>query len=494
MVEELRVMARSNLAKLNTSLSDAQDYAAWSATAQLHDIETGVIDWKETDESKHFDYQSIRRRLRRLKRLRKNKDNRGLLYALNEGVHGNMDGMGNGRLYEKAKFGSKRLIEDYVDAIDESLTHLASKRVKDIEFEEKLDFFRRAQHCYGGSAFLMSGSGAYLYFHLGVAKALWREGLLPRVISGSSGGSAVAAIICTHTDEDIDTLFDPDMLVGKDVGITSARRAQRMSQDQVRNRIAQLIPDLTFQEAYELTGRHLNISIAPAQRHQMSRLLNAIASPNVFIRDAVLASCALPGVYPPVKLAAEDHEGKRVPYLPDRKWVDGSVTNDLPAKRLARLYGSNHFVISLANPLVLPFAADVKQKRGPIAAIMDATTKTSIAWLNAYASVIQKPMSYFPRVNSAANMALSVINQNYTGDVNIIRPQLNWSFSKMLSDLSRDDIEYLMDLGERATWPKIEQVRTQTKVGKTLESILRTYEDQLVDGYEIASAMKKKIA
>jgi predicted acylesterase/phospholipase RssA len=51
--------------------------------------------------------------------------------------------------------------------------------------------------------------------------------------------------------------------------------------------------------------------------------------------------------------------GKRVPYLPGRKWVDGSVTHDLPSKRLSRLYGVNHHIVSQANPLITPFASDV---------------------------------------------------------------------------------------------------------------------------------------
>src|SRR3546814_13100114 len=74
---------------------------------------------------------------------------------------------------------------------------------------------------------------------------------------------------------------------------------------------------------------------------QNGRLLNAITAPNVLIREAVLASCAVPGVFPPVMLMARDEDGGRVPYQPDRRWVDGSVTHDLPTKRLERLHGAN---------------------------------------------------------------------------------------------------------------------------------------------------------
>ncbi|MDZ7587823.1 MAG: DUF3336 domain-containing protein [Parasphingorhabdus sp.] len=473
--------------KREKEMAQAKSYAEWSAAAQAHDRASGAQLWRDSDESKHFDYRSVRKRLERLSALWKKQDNAGLLYALNEGIHGNMDGMGHHRLFEKARFGTKQLIQDYVDAIVNSLEYLASDKVNDISFEDKLDFFRRAQHCYGRSAFMMSGSGAFLFFHLGVVKALWNEGLLPHILSGSSGGSVVGALVSTHEDHDIAQYFDPERLVveNKDAEVDArfslfgSKRA--MDQEQVRKRINDMIPDLTFQEAYDLTGRHLNISIAPAEKHQTSRLLNAIASPNVYIREAVLASCAVPGIYPPVTLAAKDHRGKRVPYLAARKWVDGSVTNDLPAKRLARLYGVNHYIVSQANPLVTPFASDVALRPGPLKSIRDASTATFRAWINANVELMQRPLSYFPKVNSLANIALSVINQDYTGDINIMRPTIFWLPTKLLSNLPLDDIRYLIDLGEHAAWPKIEQVRVQSKVSLTLERILYDYEHQLAN-------------
>ncbi|OAO04588.1 DUF3336 domain-containing protein [Parasphingorhabdus sp.] len=482
--------------KMEKSMAQAKSYSEWSKAAKAHDRATGVDQWKKADESKHFDHKSIRRRLKRLSRLWKAQDNAGLLYALNEGIHGNMDGMGNDRLHQKAKFGTKQLIQDYVDAIVNSLEYLASEKVTDIPFEEKLDFFRRAQHCYGRSAFLMSGSGAYLYFHVGVVKALWKEGLLPHIMSGSSGGSVVGALISTHTDEEIPPFLKAENLVigsddeSSDSGLLGGPR--RMRADEIRGRLHDMLPDLTFQEAYELTGRHLNVSIAPAEKHQTSRLLNAIASPNVYIREAVMASCAVPGIYPPVTLAAKDHRGERIPYLPNRKWVDGSVTHDLPAKRLARLYGVNHHIVSQANPLITPFATDVSQKRNPLSSIRNASVTTMKAWLNANVEMMQKPLSYFPRLNSMANMTLSVINQDYTGDINIIRPSMFWGPTKILSNLPVEDIDELIQLGERTTWPKLEMVRTQTKISQTLDKILFEYETELAHDHELA--MKRKIA
>ena len=268
--------------------------------------------------------------------------------------------------------------------------------------------------------------------------------------------------------------------------------AKRLTGEQVRARIEDIIPDLTFQEAYELTGRRLNVSVAPAEKHQNSRLLNAIASPNVFIREAVLASCAVPGVYAPVMLMAKDHRGRRVPYLPDRKWVDGSVTNDLPSKRLARLYGVNHHIVSQANPLISPFAIDMKQANTPIAAIRHAAIATTKAWINANMAIMQRPLSWFPPLNSIANITLSVINQDYGGDINIVRPPKLWSPAKMLSDLNLAEIEELIADGERMSWPKIEMVRTQTRISQTLESILQAHGTQLASDNEAPAARRVK--
>ena len=59
----------------------------------------------------------------------------------------------------------------------------------------KLTFFNETRHSYGRSALLLSG-GAYLgYYHMGVAKSLYEQGMLPRVISGASAGSLMAAVI-----------------------------------------------------------------------------------------------------------------------------------------------------------------------------------------------------------------------------------------------------------------------------------------------------------
>ena len=472
-------MILSKTQKLEYAMAEAKSYEEWREAAIEHDEASGVYEWVESDESKHFDYASIRRRLDRLRRLRESGDYSRLLFALNEGIHGNIDGMGRRALYGKAKFGTKKLIMDFVDEVVNALELLASDEADDIPFDERLDFFHRARHCYGCSAFVMSGAGSMLFFHIGAVKAMWQEAVLPAILSGSSGGAIVGSLVATHGDEDLETLFEPENLVHEVENNRGLMRYLDMfrpevaSVEEINEALERLLPDLTFQEALELTGRHLNVSIAAAEKHQTSRLLNAITTPNVYVREAVMASAAVPGFYPPVKLAAKNDQGEKQPYLKSRSWVDGSISDDMPAKRLTRIYGVNHFIVSQVNPHVFPFVTDSRRGTDLWSIVKTAGSRTAREWLNAGAVLFEKPLSWNPTISRLTNAGLSIINQDYVGDINILPSTRLFNPLKLLAHKSVEEVIELIAMGEKATWPKIEMIRIQTKIGRTLDDILR---------------------
>ncbi|MCH9693044.1 MAG: DUF3336 domain-containing protein [Gammaproteobacteria bacterium] len=471
-------MFTSATRRLKEDMATASTYDEWKTAAIAHDKESGVLQWQDSDESKHFDYESIRRRLKRLRRLKKNNDYAGVLFALNEGIHGNIDGMGNSALYGKANFSTKKLIVEYVDEVASALDLLASNKARDIPLDDRLDFFRRARHCYGCSSLMMSGAGSLLFFHIGVVKALWLEGVLPDILSGSSGGAVVGALVSTRSDKEIQKVFEPENLVQeikRDEGLFQRFemfRPQVTPIEDVQEALNRLIPDVTFQEAFECTGRHLNVSIAAAEKHQTSRLMNAITTPNVYVREAVMASAAVPGFYPPVALAAKNDAGKKQPYLPSRRWVDGSLSDDLPAKRLSRIYGVNHFVVSQVNPHIFPFVTDTKRKKDPLTTVKHAAGRTAREWLNASASLLEKPLAWNATVNRFTNIGLSIINQDYFGDINILPDRRLFNPLRLLAHRSIEEVIELIEMGEKATWPKIEMIRIQTKISKKLDHIL----------------------
>lgn len=470
------------LKKLERTMNNSRSYEEWRAAALEHDEISGKRRWREVDQTSQYDYAQIRLRLDRIRSLRARHDHHGLLFTLNEGIHGNIGGMGRSALYREAKFGTKKLIEQYIDEIDNSLRYLAELDNSLIPAQQKLDFFYRANICFGRSALMLSGGGVLGFYHLGVVKTLLEQGLLPRVVSGSSAGSLVAGVIGTHTDEEMAQFFSPS-----NVHFEAQREANAFSRmffganpqidvGDLSALVSRMVPDMTFQEAYEKTGRQISITVAPAETHQRSRLLNAITSPNVFVRSAVMASCAVPGVFPPVMLMARNVHGEAQPYLPTRRWVDGSIADDLPAKRLSRLYSTNHYIVSMVNPIAIPFLKKEGSRSALGAALGSLGVGMGRELLNFYRGVVQRDGDNWPRFNMLMNSVHALIDQDYSGDINIV-PSFRWyNPAKILSHLSEKDLIELMEGGEHSAYASVEPIRICTKVSRTMEEILTRFE------------------
>jgi TAG lipase/steryl ester hydrolase/phospholipase A2/LPA acyltransferase len=483
----LSISASLSLSRLERKMRQAENYADWKQAALEHDSVSGLKAWKDKEVSNSYDHLNIRTRIDMLRRLRKEKDDIGLLFALNEGIHGNQGGMGKPSLYKLAKFGTKRLIEEYVAEIVDALEHISKlPESDDITLEDKLDFFDRASRCFGRSALMLSGAGSLGHFHLGVVRTLFEHQMLPNVISGSSAGSIFAAVLGTHTDEELSSVLQGEKLVDP-MQLVIDKRPKRMLREQVDSASLKLtlesvIPDLTFQEAYEKTGRMISITIAPKEEHQTSRLMNAVTSPNVYVRSAVMASCAVPGVFPAVMLMAKNVYGETQPYLPNRRWVDGAVTDDLPAKRLARLYGVNHYIVSQANPLALAIMKSEQYVPIPKSA-KNIIRFSSHELLKSSEKFSRRYLRKLPDVGKMFNMFYSVLAQDYKGDINIAP---NFSFvnpQKLLGQLTSDEINKLVTEGERSTWPELEQIRICSNIGHKLEQIMGHHEDHNIKSF-----------
>ena len=466
------------------AMDRAKSYDDWKVAAIAHDQASGAAGWKAEDRSRIYDYVEIRKRLDVLRDCRARGDDLGLLYALNEGVHGNMGGMGKAELYARARFGTKQLIMDYVAELCGAMEHLASANVRGIGRDERLEFFRRASLCFGRSALLLSGGGIYGHFHVGVIQALLDQDLLPRVISGSSAGALIASIVGTHDRATLADVLAPDnLLVRRAVASTAGtpgtlgRLLPRMSQDELQHHFARIVPDLTFAEAYERTGIALNISVSPAEVHQTSRLMNAVTSPNVLVRSALAASCAVPGIYPPVQLMARDRGGVAQPYVHGQRWVDGSVSNDLPARRISRLYGVNHYIVSQVNPFALVHRpVQHSQSVGQDLKSFAHHSSKNVARL--VQEVAGKYARRWPDVLMNLNNLTSVWMQEYGGDINILPPP---GLVRPWHALRHPTVEMLagiIEAGERATWPHVEMIRNHTALGRTLIRILRRLENR----------------
>mmetsp|Transcript_21610 Transcript_21610/g.45072 ORF Transcript_21610/g.45072 Transcript_21610/m.45072 type:complete len:776 (+) Transcript_21610:49-2376(+) len=111
------------------------------------------------------------------------------------------------------------------------------------------------------------------------------------------------------------------------------------------------IGNFTFQEAFDRTGRILNITVSPQNRSDPPRLLNYLTAPHVLIWSAAVASSAVPGLFEASKLLVKDSDGtERFESTSGARFQDGSMENDLPMQQLSEMFNINHFIISQVNP------------------------------------------------------------------------------------------------------------------------------------------------
>jgi NTE family protein len=462
---------------------DAADSAeAWQQAAEHHDALTGLDAWREDDDSPHYDAALIRDELRTLAGLREAGDGLGLARALTESLFRHLSDLTAPDLYRVALGGTKCIVTDYLDEVEASLRWLAHTPVEGISNQEKRHRFEQAWRVYGRSALMLSGGATWGFFHIGVVKALFQAGLLPRILSGASTGAMVAAGMGSRTDAELQDLFDnPDQmrLDGlKPVGARSAWRQRAvLDPEQLLGVLRHNCGDWTFAEAHRRSGRVLNISVSPTRTRQKPRVLSHLTSPDVFVASAALASSALPGLFPAVVLDQRASDGTRVPYVPSERWVDGSIYEDLPKLRLARLHNVNHFIVSQTNPHVVPFVSH-HDARGVLPTVAGLTT-TAVRTQGAWAAELASKATRRNRgpLGQLADRAQALASQDYRGDIDI-HPRFRMELlKKVVVNPSREDLAVFIHEGERATWPKLGMVRNQTRLGRVFRECVQATRD-----------------
>ena len=189
-----------------------------------------------------------------------------------------------------------------------------------------------------------------------------------------------------------------------------------------------------------------------------------------------MASCAVPGVFPPVMLMAKNVHGDPQPYLPGRRWVDGSVADDLPAKRLSRLFGTNHYIVSMVNPIATAFLGKDEEKGAFRSAVGSLGVGVGREVLNFYRGVAQKRGDNWPRFNMALHGLHALVDQEYSGDINIVPSFRIANPLRLLSHLDETELLEIIGYGERACFEKVEAIRRCTMISRTLEEILYRFE------------------
>jgi TAG lipase/steryl ester hydrolase/phospholipase A2/LPA acyltransferase len=466
---------KQHIERLQRYLAEAKSYEQWSEIAQNLDDQMHKSSWKLDPYSDIYNFEMLTERTHALRNRRIANDNEALIRQLREGLHHDLGNMGDPRLYNECYIGTKNLIDEYVEEVCLCIRQVAEDRDSSMLPAQKLDFLKAVLLSYGRPALLMSGGASLGAFHMGVVKALSQRDLLPQVVAGSSAGSIITAFLGTHTDDELQPYFDPAFLKMKPwkwAGLWSGVRGKGfMDQEQLKQTIREYVGDMTMQEAYEKTGRSINITVSPVQHHQKERLLSGYTSPYLMVWSAALASCAVPTIFPPVQLQQKDENGNQAPYMPRLRWVDGSVVSDLPIERLMHLYDVNYSIVSQTNPHVVPFMKDDVEQAAK-KSFLSIPGRILRAELKFHGSALfdyMRKNSDSQIVRQGAGQAYSVLSQRYRGDVTLHPRYSLKHYAGVLSNPSEDFLSDLMLQGERATWPKLAMINTHAKISKTLE-------------------------
>ncbi|KAI9447844.1 patatin-domain-containing protein [Lactarius indigo] len=355
---------RGRKGQLRKQLRASRTYEEWVDAASVLDDFLDFDEWKRSDEDPYYDWRLVRKVKKSLRTFRANNDVRGVLEILETCIRNSFAGVESPRLYSevgtsRVLFHSTNSDPAYIDELESALKYIRETPL--LSNEEKKRFFKNANTNLGLTALCLSGGATFAYYHFGVVKAFLDAKLLPRIITGTSAGALVAALACTHTDDELRQILVPELAnkinaCEEPINVWATRfwktGARFDSVDWARKACWFTFGSMTFREAYNKTGRVLNISVVPSDRHSPTKVLNYITAPDTVIWSALLATAAVPGIMNPVVLMQKLKTGRLVPWNWGSKFKDGSLRVDIPLQSLHLLFNVTHPVVAQANPHV----------------------------------------------------------------------------------------------------------------------------------------------
>ncbi|KAG8526896.1 uncharacterized protein KY384_008325 [Bacidia gigantensis] len=434
-VYERFITWRGRRQDLRTNIRSRTKYEDWKGAAQELDRHLGNEKWKGIDDYAYYDSVMILRAKEELEiqrttaLLQQHGDPEVLteatqkLKALVETcVKYNYAGTENPRVYSETYYGTKTLVQDFVDELYASIDHLLQD--SSLNEADKYSLCTHLSTNFGRTALCLSGGASFAYYHFGVAKALLDATLLPSVITGTSGGALVAALLATRTDEELRLLLVPAL--SHRIKANSLRRATLISQ--------------------------------------------------CFIRSAVLASAAVPGILNPIPMMMKKPDGTIGPYSFGHKWKDGSLRTDIPLKALNLHFGVTFPIVSQVNPHINAFFYASKGTVG-----RPVTHRKGRGWRGGYLgsaleTYLKLELQKFLKILRHLELLprplgqdwSSVWLQQFSGTITIWPKSHPSDFWYILSDPDSSRLARMIRAGEQSTWPKILFIENRMKIERLI--------------------------
>ena len=502
------------------TLETAKSFEEWERTAYQLDELLHTDLWRQNASSKYYDFRLIYERSRAIASAQEDEDILSLVSLLRSGLVRNLGNITSAKLFNRAYAGTKLLIEEYITQVALAIEYVtalptAQKYESGWTSQAKLDLLHDTRQAFGRSSLVLQGGAMFGLCHLGVIKALHLRGLLPRIITGTGTGALIAALVGTHTEDDLLDFLNGD---GIDLAAFAVNNASYCSSEKggtdgisilvsssvLLQRLAHLIRtghlldtsslvecvrlnvgDLTFEEAYARTKRVLNITIPTSGRGGVPNLLNYLTAPNVLIRSAAEASSTsftAVSQYQPMSLLCKDETGAIACWshsstpghslTPATRHLHTQTLSerDSPLSRIAELFNVNHFIVSQARPYIAPFLrSDLQHPRSPRQA--RRTVGFSFPLLKLVTSELHHRLNQLDAL-SLLPFAIRrlLIDETIPGDSITLVPDLNArDLLRLLEHPTKESLEHWSLQGERAVWPNVCSLRIRCAVEVELD-------------------------
>ncbi|EMR64414.1 putative patatin-like phospholipase domain-containing protein [Eutypa lata UCREL1] len=440
-------------------------YRDWIKAAKELDKFLGNEQWKEENEFAYYDWKTVRRVWEQMREFRKaaeaydmrisgapgykngdaketdgKKAAENLKALIEACVKNNFVGVENPRLYSQTYYGTKNLVQNFVDEVERGVRFLVHTELFSVE--EKRTLFKRLHANFGRSALCLSGGATLAYYHFGVIKALLEADLVPDIITGTSGGALIAALVATRTNDELKQLLIPAL----------SHKIKPCSE-----------PITTWFPRWWKTGARFD-SLTWARQYCV-------------IWSAVIASAAVPGILNPVVLMMKNKDGSLSPYSFGHKWKDGSLRTDIPIKALNLHFNVNFTIVSQVNPHISLFffssrgtvGSPVTHRRGRgwrggfLGSATEQYIKLDLTkWLK-----VLKHLELLPRPMGQDWSQLWL--QQFGGTITIWPQGRPSDLAHILSDPGMDRLARMIHEGQQSAFPKLKFVSNRLRVERLIE-------------------------
>eukprot|EP00955_Chlamydomonas_euryale_P009134 97793-Chlamydomonas_euryale.AAC.1 len=135
---------------------------------------------------------------------------------------------------------------------------------------------------------------------------------------------------------------------------------------------------------------------------------------------------------------------------------------DLPTQALSEMFNCNHFVVSQANPHLVPLLHLKRALPGCWGSVVEAEFKHRC-------HVAQLTAPHFAR---PAARLLSLFTQPWTGDITMMLPlSLHYGVNPMINP-DAGQLAALLHMGELAGWEKLSAIECNCSVEATLDACM----------------------